>query len=154
MNPLITIAKDEVSMTLVLSCLLKCIKAFDKWQNPSEWNEIDDIFDEIMKRLAFETDTRCFTILLLFISRITTLPIQKMAIIQSSTNFEHLNDIISAMDNSCDGSKQANQLRDTCKNYHNLLISRWTKKLMEIFTQKTVAVLPNEIKLQLHVSIS
>lgn len=152
MKPLIQIVKDEANTTLLLCCLHKCIEAFNGWREPSTWNEVDDVLEEILKRLPFESDDRCAAILILFISSITTLPMSKPKIVRNQLQFDYLERIISIDDKKAE-KQQFNELRTIFSMNHNLLIARWSKKLIEAFTQRTIIGKPNEIRLQIHVSV-
>lgn len=145
MNPLIVVVTDEVNITLLLSCLLKCAKTFSSWKDPSQWNEVDDILEEVMRRLAFENDYRRQMILILFISRITTLPLDKNVSVRNATDFSQLTNIIPL------NVVAVKKLREICGTYHNLLVGRWTKKLVEYLTQQTILGRPEQIQQQLNV---
>lgn len=153
MNPLINVLKDEQTTTLLLSCLYKCIKMFEGWKNPSKWNEIDDILDEILKRILFESCNRCVSILYLFVARMTTLPMKKPRIFINQTDFENLDEVIARMEKATEEeqSEQYEKLRTGFSEYHNLLVARWSKKLIEVFTQRAIIGQPKEIRLQIHV---
>lgn len=148
MNPLFIVCKDEPNTTLMLRCLTKCLKSFNKWQNPTIWNEIDDVLAETIKRLAFEKEPRSHMLLILFMARITTLPLDKIEIIRNATNVINMNQHKLLDDDAFD------ELRNVTETYHNLLVARWTKKLMEYFKQQTIVGTPQEIKQQLNVSVT
>lgn len=154
MNPLIVVIKEDQATVLMLSCLEKCIRKFDKWQNPSDWNEIDDVLDEVFKRLAFESNNRSISILLTFISKLTTIPMQKSTILKSNIDYENLEKIIEILNKPIeDRSAMIKKIRSECDEYHNLLVGRWTKKLTEIMLQLPIGK-PKEIQLHLHVSFT
>lgn len=153
MNPLINVLKDEITTTLLLSCIYKCINKFEGWKNPSKWNEIDDVLDEIQKRILFESDNRCVVVLYLFVARLTTLPMKRPPIFNNQTDFEHIDQVIAKIEKPTEEEQrqQYDKLRSGFSMYHNLLIARWSKKLIEVFTQRAIIGQPNEIRLQIHV---
>lgn len=153
MTSIIHVVKEEPGTILMLSCLHKCIRKFDKWQNPSDWNELDDVLDVILKRVAFESSNRLTAILLTFVSSITTIPLQKSSVIRKNTNYENLNEIISIVNLSGDERTAIiKQLRNECSKYHNLCAGRWMKKLTEILLQLPTGQ-PEEMQLHLHVKL-
>lgn len=146
MHPLFIVCKDEPNTTLILQCLTKCLKSFNKWQKPTIWNEIDDVLGETIKRLAFEKECRNRMLLILFMARITTLPIDTIETIQNATN------VINMRQHKLLDEGTFDELRNVTGTYHNLLVARWTKKLMEYFKQQIIVGTPQEIKQQLNVS--
>lgn len=153
MDPLINVLKDERSTTLLLSCLYKCISQLDRWKNPSKWNEIDDVLNDIFKRILFESDNRCAAVLYLFVAKLTTLPLKRTQLFCDFTDFMNLDKVIAKVEkaNEEQQTKQYEQLRNCFSMHHNLLIARWTKKLIEVFTQRTIIGSPEEIRFQIHV---
>lgn len=153
MNPLIHVLKDENTTTMLLSCIYKCVKQFDGWQNPSKWNEVDDILNDIMKRIVFEADNRCAAILYLFIAKLTILPMRMPQNVCNQTDFEHIDKILATVEKSSaeEQSQQYEKLRTALGQHHNCLVARWTKKLMEVFTQRALIGSSTEIRFQIHV---
>lgn len=131
MKSLIVTIKNETDTVLLLKCLHKCVETDEGWKDPSKWNKIDDIIDEICRRLSLEQDRNCSSILFLFIAKITTLPIKQQLMIQKATDFTNLT-LISNLK-----TVELNELRQVCENYINLISCRWIKKLKEmILNQK------------------
>lgn len=153
MNPLINVVKDEITTTLLLSCLYKCISNFDGWKNPSKWNEVDDVLNDIFKRILFESDNRCAAILYLFIAKLTTLPMKRPKLFCDQIDFENIDQVIAKVEkvNANEQAERYEKLRGCFSMYHNLLVARWTKKLIEVFTQRVIIGNPKEIRLQIHV---
>lgn len=153
MDPLIYVIKEEPGTVIMLSCLYKCIRKFEKWQNPSDWNEVDDVLNDILSRLAMESNNKLIAILITFVSSLTTLPMAKTSYIKINTDFENLNEIKMLLGRTAEEkSAMISQLREICREYHNLLIGRWTKKLFEILLQQPIGG-PEEMALHLHVSL-
>lgn len=151
MDPLIHVVKEEPGTVIMLSCLYKCIRKFKKWQNSSEWNEVDDVLNDILSRLAMESNNRLIAILITFVSSLTILPMEKTSYIKINTDFENLNQIRMILGKTAEErGTMISQLREYCRNYHNLLIGRWTKKLFEILLQQPIGG-PEEMQLHLHV---
>lgn len=156
MNPLINVLKDEVTTTLLLTCLYKCVRQFKGWSNPSKWNEMDDVLDDVMKRIVFETDNRSAAILYLFVAKLTLLPMKIPQIVSNQMDIKHLDRTIGNVDKCSDSerSEQYDKLRDIFQMHHNLPIARWSKKLLEVFTQRAIVGHAEEIRFQIHVSTS
>lgn len=156
MNPLIHVLKDETTTVLLLCCLYKCVKNIDKWRDPSKWNEIDDVLKEILNRLPLEMDNRCAAILYMFVARIITLPLKLPPIFYDQTDFEHL-DQVEANTESLTEEEQTelyNKLRSIFSGQHNLLIARWSKRLLNIFKQRQIIGMAPEIRFQIHVIVT
>lgn len=152
MDPLIHVIKEEPGTVIMLSCLYKCIRKFEKWQNPSDWNELDDVLNDILRRLSMESNNRLIAILITFVSSLTTLPMANTSYIKINTDFENLDQIKMLLEKTAEEkSAMISQLRESCRKYHNLLIGRWTKKLFEILLQQPIGG-PEEMQLHLHVS--
>lgn len=153
MNPLINVLKDEITTILLLTCLHKCIRHFDGWHNPSKWNEVDDVLDNIMQRIPFESDNRCASILYLFVAKLTLLPMKMPQIVSNQLDVEYLDRIIGNVEKCTDNerSEQYDKLRDVFQMHHNLPIARWSKKLLELFTQRAIIGRAEEIRFQIHV---
>lgn len=153
MNPLISVLKDEDTTVLLLSCLYKCIRQFDGAQNPSKWNEVDDVVEHILQRIPFESDNRCAAILYLFVAKITLLQMKMPPIISNRLDIENLDRTIRHVENCTDdeSSEQFDELRTIFQMHHNLPIARWTKKLLEVLTQRAIIGRADEIRFQIHV---
>lgn len=155
MAPLIVTMKEEKTTVLVMSCMMKCIESFDGWHDPSKWNEIDDVLEEIFKRIPFETDNRCAAIHFLFILSITSVSMKnKPRIFQHQIDFKNLDGVIAAIEKPTEETHTFfNELRNVFASHHNLLIARWSKRLIETFKQRAIVGRPNEIRYMLHVII-
>lgn len=154
MTPLIVTMKEETTVVLVMTCVMKCIESFDGWRNPSTWNEVDDVLEEILKRIPFETDNRSAAIHFLFVLSLTTVSMEnKPRILLDQIDFKNLDAVLKSTERGTEAkSKLFNELRNIFASYHNLLIARWSKKLIEIFKQRTAIVgSPSEIRYMLHV---
>lgn len=153
MNPLIHVVKDEIPTVLLLTCLHKCIRQFNRWQYPSTWNEIDDVLEDVMKRIPFESDNRCVAILYLFVAKITLLPMNMPQIVSNQLDIEYLDRMIANVDKCTpnDKSEQYDRLRTIFEMHHNLPIARWSKKLLEVFTKRAIIGRAEEIRFQIHV---
>lgn len=153
MTPLVATMKDEEITVLVMRCLMKCVQSFDGWRNPSEWNEIDDVIEAILKRIPFETDNRLAAIHFMFIMSITTVSMDnKPRMFQEQIDFSKFPRVLTHIEKSPDeNSKLFDELRNVFASHHNLLIARWSKKLIEVFKQRTIVGKPNEIRFMLHV---
>lgn len=153
MDPLIVVIKDEQPTVLLLSCLYKCVQQLDIWQNPSKWNEVDDVLDSVMKRIPFETDNRCAAILYLFVTKLTLVPMKMPVNVSNQLDFEYLNRLIGAVEKATanDQTENYDKLRAIFHMHHNLAIARWSKKLMEIFTERAIIGHAEEIRFQIHV---
>lgn len=150
---MIHVIKDEAGTVIMLKCLYKCIRKFEKWQNPSDWNEVDDVLNDILRCLAMESNNRLIAILITFVASLTTLPMEKTSHIKMHTDFENLNQIKMLLGKNVEEKNAMNsQLRENCRKYHNLLIGRWTKKLLDILLQQPIGE-PEEMQLYLHVSL-
>lgn len=150
-GPLIISSTDATNTSLILSCLVHCMKMSTCWQDPSKWNDMDDIIAEVMQRLALESKDDCRMILLLFLARITTLPLWKKApghITYKTTNFMDL-DRAWPLD-----TETFELLRVECEKFHNLWIGRWNKKLMEYLTQLDIVGNADSIRMQVNVSLN
>lgn len=153
MNPLINVLKDEITTVLLLTCLYKCVRQFNGWQNPSKWNEVDDVLDDVMKRIPFESDNRCAAILYLFVAKLTLLPMKVPQIASKQLDIEHLDRLIGHVEKCTDDerSEQYGKMRDIFQMHHNLAVARWSKKLLEVFTQRAIIGRAEEIRFQIHV---
>lgn len=150
MDPLIVIIKDEAITVTLLECLYKCIENDTSWKQPSDWNKIDDILEEILKRIAFENDNRCISNLFLFVAKLTSLPIKDNDVLQKEIKF-------SVIDKTSEKNADAivnnfDNLRDVCRIYDNLLIYRWIKKLFQLFGHQTFLGRTEDTRIQLHVN--
>lgn len=154
MNPMISVLKDEVPTVLLLTAVYKCVRQFSGWQNPSKWNEVDDVLDEVMKRLPLESDNRCVAILYLFVGKLTLLPMKVPQIASKALDIEHLDRIIAHVEKCTDDdrSEQYGKLRDISQTHHNLPVARWSKKLLEVFAQRAIIGRAEEIRFQIHVN--
>lgn len=152
-NPLINVIKDEIPTVLLLTCLYKCIRQFDGWQNPSKWNEVDDVLETILQRIPFESDNRCAAILYLFVAKLTLLPMKMPQIVSNQLDIEFLDRLIVNVDKCTDNERgeQYDKLRTIFQMHHNLPIARWSKKLLEVFTQRAIIGRAEEIRFQIHV---
>lgn len=154
MKPLITILTDEECTVLIYGCVYKCVKLIGKWKNPAEWNEVDDVLEDIMKRIPVESDNRCVAIIFLFILKLTTMPMDRPRIFNDLIDFEHLDDVMKASKMSNEQRrKMFNELRNIFKSHHNLLIARWSKRLIEIYKDRDVFGKPEDIRFQLYVRL-
>lgn len=141
LRPLIVIIKEELAIVDLLDCLYKCARHDECWKNPSEWNKIDDILEEILKRTELESDRRIIGIFLTFIAKVTALPVENNSILQRALN-THL------------PWKEYEGLREFCKTNNNLLAYRWAKKLMKLFNNQELLGSSKETTLQLSVGSS
>lgn len=153
MNPLINVIKDEITTVLLLNCLHKCIQQFNGWKNTSKWNEVDDVLENIMKRIPFESDNRCAAILYLFVAKLTLLPMKIPQIVSNQLDIEYLDRIVVNVEKCTENerSEQYDKLRAIFQMHHNLPIARWSKKLLEVFTQRAIIGRAEEIRFQIHV---
>lgn len=142
------VIKSEQDTIVLLKCLYTCIDFDESWKTPSDWNKVDDVLEEICKRLVLEQDQNCLAVLFLFISKLTTLPIKQQEIIQKCTDFTNLKGIMLKSKESDEIVK----LRDVCSKYHNLLCCRWMKNLKQIFLNQKLFGRPADIQLVIHVS--
>lgn len=154
MDPLIVVLKDEIPTVLLLICLHKCVRQFNGWQNPSKWNEVDDVLENILKRIPLESDSRCVAVLYLFVAKLTLLPMKMPLIVSHQLDIEYLDRTMANVEKSTANqqSDQYDKLRAICHMHHNLLIARWSKKLMEIFTQRPIIGHAGDIRFQIHVT--
>lgn len=150
MNPLIDVIKDELPTVLLLTCLYKCVRQFNGWQNPSKWNEVDDVLESIMKRIPFESDNRCAAILYLFVAKLTLLPMKMPLNVSNQLEIECLDRLIEKS-TAPEQTEQYNKLRSIFEMHHNLSIARWSKKLMDIFAQRAIIGHAEEIRFHIHV---
>lgn len=158
MNPLINVIKDEHPTALLLICLYKCIRQFDGGEDLSKWNEVDDVLDDVMKRIPLESDNRCAAILYLFVAKLTLSSMKMPSIISNQLDIENLDRLIynveKCMDDDDERSEQYDKLRTIFQMHHNLPIARWSKKLLEVFTQRAIIGRAEEIRFQIHVNDS
>lgn len=147
MNPLIKIITDETGTVLVLSCVYKCIESFEGWRKPSNWNEVDDVMEEVMDRILIEVDNRCTAILYMFACNITTLPMKRPAIFSNLIDIEHLDRVIATCEKSVDEKHEIfKQLREIFSAHHNQLVARWTKRLFKTFEDRDIIGKAEEIR--------
>ncbi|XP_055323516.1 uncharacterized protein LOC129578662 [Sitodiplosis mosellana] len=152
MQPLIQNMTDEEGTVLVLSCVYKCIESFEGWRDPSMWNEVDDVLEIIMDRIPIETDNRCTAILFMFVCSVTTLPMEKPRIFSSLTDIEHLDQVIATCVKPAGEKLEIfSQLRDIFSSHHNLLIGRWSKRLLRMFKDRDVIGKAEEIRFMLFI---
>lgn len=151
-NPLLQILTDEENTTLILSCIYKCIEALPGWKNPSKWNEIDDVLEDLMNRLQIESDNRCVAIIFLFILKLTTLGMKRPKLFSDLIDFEHL-DKVNAISRKTNEKRRElfNELRNIFQSHHNLHIARWSRKLIEIYKIRDIFGKSDEIRFQLFV---
>lgn len=153
MKPLIQNMRDEDGTVLVLSCVYKCVESFEGWRNPSMWNEVDDVMEEVMNRIPMEVDNRCTAILFIFVCKLTTLPMKKPLIFNKLTDIEHLDQIIATCEKSTEEKREIfNQLREIFSSHHNLLIARWSRRLFKLFKDRDIVGKAEEIRYMLFVS--
>lgn len=152
MKPLISILTDEESTVLVYRCVYKCVECIGNWNDPAKWNEVDDVLEDIMTRIPIESDNRCVAIIFLFILKLITLPMKRQKNFEQLVDFEHLDNVIKASKMSNEKRRQLfNDLRNTFKNHHNLLIARWSKRLIEIYQDRDIFGKPEDIRFQIYV---
>lgn len=153
MKPLIQIITDETGTVLILSCAYKCIESFDGWHKPDKWNEVDDILEEVMKRIPIEMDNRCTAVLYMFVCSITTLPLKKSRKFSELTDVTNLDHIIATANKSAEKKREIfNGLRTMFSSHHNLLIARWSKRIVRIFKERDIIGKAEEIRFLLFVS--
>lgn len=153
MKPLIQNMRDEDGTVLVLSCVYKCVESFEGWRNPSMWNEVDDVMEEVMDRIPMEVDNRCTAILFMFVCSLSTLPMKKPLIFKKLTDIEHLDQIIATCEKSTEEKREIfNQLREIFSSHHNLLIARWSRRLFQLFKDRDIVGKAEEIRYMLFVS--
>lgn len=153
MKPLIQNMRDEDGTILVLSCVYKCVESFEGWHNPSMWNEVDDVMEEVMNRIPMEVDNRCTAILFMFVCSLTTLPMKKPLIFNKLTDIEHLDLVIATCEKSTEEKREIfDQLREIFGSHHNLLIARWSRRLFQLFKDRDIVGKAEEIRYMLFVS--
>lgn len=136
MDPLITIVKDEVSLNYLLDSLYECLKADAKWKQPSDWSNIDDVFEKIFSRLPLESDIGCCTSLFTFVARATVIEVDE-------------NEVIAGVFKSLPAELERAdlvRLRDICKLHENLLSYRWTKQIFDAMEQQNLLLWTPETK--------
>lgn len=154
MNPLLQVLTDEENTTLILSCIYKCIEALPGWKDPTTWNEIDDVLEDLMKRIQIESDNRCVAIIFLFILKLTTLGMDRPKLFSKLIDFEHLDKVVAVSRKSNEERRELfNELRNIFKSYHNLHIARWSKKLIEIYKSRDIFGKSDDIRFHIFVSI-
>lgn len=152
MKSLIQNMTDEDGTVLVLKCLYKCVESLKGWHNPSMWNEVDDILEVIMDRIPIESDNRCTAILFMFVCSLTTLPMEKPQIFSRLVDIEHLDEMIKKCEKSAEEKREIfSQLRDIFSSHHNLLIARWTKRLLKMYKERDIIGKAEEIRFMLFV---
>lgn len=147
LDPLIVIIKDESAIVTLLDCLYNCVKHDDSWKTPSDWNKVDDIVEEILKRVTLESDRRIISIFLLFIAKLTSLTIESNILIQNMVDFSILESSIERLGKSI----RYDEMRKFCQTNNNLLAYRWTKKLLNLFKSQALLGWSKETRLQLNV---
>lgn len=148
MDPLIVVVREEAAICTLLDCLYDCVRHDGCWKTPSDWNKVDDILEEIVKRIILENDRRIVSIFLLFIAKLTSLPIEANGLLQNAVNFSKLESTFEANSSS---NLKYDELRKFCKTNNNLLVYRWVKKLLNLFKSQTLLGWSMETRLQLNV---
>lgn len=152
MKPLIHNMTDEDDTVLISKCVYKCVESFKGWHDPSMWNEVDDVLEVVMDRIAIETDNRCTAILFMFVCSLTTLPMEKPQIFSRLVDIEHLDQMITTCAKSAEEKREIfGQLRDIFSSHHNLLIARWTKRLLKMYKERDIIGKAEEIRFMLFV---
>lgn len=147
LDPLIVIVKEESAIVTLFDCLYNCVKHDDSWKTPSDWNKVDDIIEEILKRITLENDRRIISIFLLFIAKLTSLPIESNILVQNMVDFSILESSIERLGKSL----RYDEMRKFCQTNNNLLAYRWTKKLLNVFKSQALLGWSKETRLQLNV---
>lgn len=104
------------------------------WQkNPSDWNKVDDVLEDLVKRIALESKNAHSLVLLGFVAKFVALPIIGNDQVKNSLNIESMERRLKA------GNFEHNidKLKDVCSVFNNHLAYRWTKKLLELFAHRT-----------------
>lgn len=148
MDPLIVVVREEAGIVTLLDCLYNCVRYDGCWKSPSDWNKVDDILEKIFERIILENDRRIVSIFLLFIARVTSLPIEANGLLQNAVNFSKLESTVEANPSS---NLEYDELRIFCKTNNNLLVYRWVKKLLNLFKSQTLLGWSMETRLQLNV---
>lgn len=149
LDPLIVIVREEAAIVTLLDCLYNCVRHDDSWKNPSDWNKIDDIIEKIVGRVALENDRRLISIFLLYIAKLTTLPLEANSLFQNVVKFSTLEEIVGP--GSPIKAWQYDDLRKQCKTNNNLLAYRWAKKLLNLIKCQALLGWSVETRLQLNV---
>lgn len=149
-DPLLLNIKEEAALVTLLDCLYDCVRHDGSWKTPSDWNKIDDILEKIFERVALESDRRIISIFLLFIAKLTTLPVGENVLLQNMVTFSMLESMVDQ--DSTIKVLRYDELREFCKTTNNLLIYRWTKKLLNLIKSQQLLGWSKETRLQLNVS--
>lgn len=148
-DPLLQTVKEEAALVTLLDCLYDCVRHDGSWKTPSDWNKIDDILEKIFERVTIESDRRIISIFLLFIAKLTTLPVGENALLQNMVTFSVLESMVDQ--DSPIKVLRYDELRDFCKTINNLLIYRWAKKLLNLLKSQQLLGWSTETRLQLNV---
>lgn len=134
MDPLIiTIQNEETTITL-LNCLYVCVRNDKSWLTPSNWNKIDDVLEELLKRIALENSNKLSLFMFIIVAKCIALPIMDNEIVRLALDFDRI-ESNSIADNCNDIA--IDRLREVCCGFENHLAYRWTKKLLLLFAQQT-----------------
>lgn len=143
------IVKEKAAIVTALDCLYNCVRHDDSWKNPSDWNRIDDILEEILKRVALENDRRIISIFLLFVAKLATLPVETSILLQNMVDFSILENMVES--NASSDNLAYDELRRFCQTNNNLLAYRWAKKLLNLIKSQALLGWSTETRLQLNV---
>lgn len=132
MNPLINTIKDEEATITVLNCLYDCVRNDKSWIAPSNWNKVDDVLEELLKRIALENSSKLSLFLFIIVTKLIALPIIDKKIVEMALDFNRIQSTAGIGDDNA-----VTRLREVCGGLENHLAYRWTKKILVLFAHQT-----------------
>lgn len=138
---------EEKLIISLTDCLYKCSE-FNKNSNISDWNQLDDLVEAVLQKIAFTSDHKISTRFLFFISKLSAISIKNSTETYLFTDFDGIKN------NICEELIFTDSFVDSCK--ENQVGFRWIKKLLQLYTSsgdKLFGNDENDVLLNIYVSL-
>lgn len=136
--------KDEHLNQQLWQCILKCLERFKCWTNQSKWNKLDDIFESLLQRIAFESNVQINMNLIGILTKIASLPIHDEFIVKAALDLREYKETFDYV-----------AFRERCRNYNSHLTFRWINKILQIFIHQQSTIfwgMPKQILFNIQVN--
>ncbi|XP_063706949.1 uncharacterized protein LOC134835884 isoform X2 [Culicoides brevitarsis] len=124
-------------------CLLSCFLFRMEKQTPEIWSKFDDIFEQLLQKLAIESDKSLSILYIHFIIHFSLIGDSELHKINDSLEINSGKDLIKyvKLENIANKQKKLLEIINTCKQEcpsTNFRILRWLKKMLCIFQNETL----------------